>query len=89
MPGTRLRACRARKLLQKKEEQKAADKAAGIDLPSDYSDDESLVKCNWFCMTCLSLVINLPSSTCHLAWITWYIILFLVAAARKQSFSSA
>ena len=48
MPGTRLRACRARKLLQKKEEQKAADKAAGIDLPSDYSDDESLVKCNWF-----------------------------------------
>ncbi|KAJ6878092.1 hypothetical protein NC651_030745 [Populus alba x Populus x berolinensis] len=33
----------ARKLLQKKEEQKAADKAAGIDLPSDYSDDESLL----------------------------------------------
>ncbi|KAI9383781.1 hypothetical protein POPTR_013G128900v4 [Populus trichocarpa] len=39
-----LRACRARKLLQKKEEQKAADKAAGIDLPSDYSDDESLLE---------------------------------------------
>lgn len=44
MHGTRLRACRARKLLQKKEEQKAADKAAGIDLPSDYSDDESLLE---------------------------------------------
>ncbi|CAK7340077.1 unnamed protein product [Dovyalis caffra] len=38
-----MRASRARKLLQKKEEQKAADKAAGIDLHSDYSDDESLL----------------------------------------------
>ncbi|CAK7339884.1 unnamed protein product [Dovyalis caffra] len=37
-----MRASRARKLLQKKEEQRAADKAAGIYLHSDYSDDESL-----------------------------------------------
>ncbi|OAY46652.1 hypothetical protein MANES_06G016500v8 [Manihot esculenta] len=37
-----LKASRARKLLQKKEEQKAVERAAGIDWHSDDSDDESL-----------------------------------------------
>ncbi|XP_050223397.1 uncharacterized protein LOC126673340 [Mercurialis annua] len=38
----RLKASRARKLLQKKEEQKAADRAAGFDCRSDDSDVESM-----------------------------------------------
>ncbi|CAK7339883.1 unnamed protein product [Dovyalis caffra] len=38
-----MRASRARKLLQKKEEQRVVDKASGIYLHSDYSDDESLI----------------------------------------------
>ncbi|CAK7339882.1 unnamed protein product [Dovyalis caffra] len=37
-----MRSSRARKLLQKKEEQRAADKAAGIYLHSDYSDDDKV-----------------------------------------------
>ena len=39
----RLKASRARKLLQKKEEHKAAARAVGIDWHSDNTDDESPV----------------------------------------------
>lgn len=41
-----MKASRARKLLQKKEEQKAAARAAGVDWHTDDSDDESPVECN-------------------------------------------
>lgn len=49
MPWIRLKASRARKLLQKKEEQKAAARAAGIDWHSDNTDDESPVI---YCLYC-------------------------------------